>query len=193
MSYLDVPGWFTKQDGDSLKKLVNKVPPNGNILELGSLVGKSTCCIMEEIIGKNIRLHCVDNWKYTTKNNDNLKELVKFSNCSLDDILPTKDKFYKYTEIYQDNISAYNMNIEDFKYDLLFDLIFIDAFYTEEYLKDVFKYFFNKLAVNGILCGHDYSEEFPYKYNCINELAEELNQTIITGHDCSIWYFKKKE
>ena len=192
MTYRKIPGWLTKSDGDVLKSLTRLVPENGNILEIGSFIGRSTCCIVEDM-NKTIKLHCVDSWDHVHKNDFNIPKLIKDFDCSVNDIFPCEEKFIKNIHKYNSNIIIYKKDIKNFRLKIKFDLIFLDALYTESYTKEVIKFYFLNLNSNGIFSGHDYDDEFPYKVQCINELAEELNQKVIVSKNSSVWYFKKKD
>jgi predicted O-methyltransferase YrrM len=59
---LDIPGWMTENDLRILNQLASCVPENGNILEVGSFLGRSTHALFA---GKppSVRLEVVDTFK----------------------------------------------------------------------------------------------------------------------------------
>jgi len=140
MTYKKIPGWLSNNDGNILKTLAKIVPDNGTILEIGSYVGRSTCCISEEI-NESIDFYCVDIWNPSNLVDINDLNLLKQFNCDLSDIFPNEENFIKNTKKYN-NIIRIKENIINIKINKKFDLIFLDALYTESYIKKIIKSYF---------------------------------------------------
>lgn len=183
--YKNIPGWLTINDAKILQLLARTVPENGTILELGSFLGRSACCIAEVAL-KNIKIHCIDSWEDAPEW-DSIPDLLRDFSCKKKDIFPTEEKFIKNIQPYK--IIRHKKNIKNYKLDVKPDLIFLDAIHNKSYLKSTIKYYFSTLNVNGIFSGHDYSDEFPYKKRCVDEVTKELNKELITFSGTTIWYW----
>ena len=62
-SWRDVPGWW--EDEWLFRDIVDAAPDPAHFVEVGSWMGRSTCCMIGLIrkSGKRIRLDCIDTWK----------------------------------------------------------------------------------------------------------------------------------
>ena len=60
--YKNIKGWFTFPN--LYKQVVEKQQSEAHFVEVGSFLGKSTCCMAVESINsnKNIKFDCVDIW-----------------------------------------------------------------------------------------------------------------------------------
>ena len=62
----DIPSLMSSSDLDSIYELVNHLPENSNILEIGCFLGSVPCTIKEAC--NNSNLYCVDIWSDETHN-----------------------------------------------------------------------------------------------------------------------------
>ena len=122
---LELPGgWFHKGDIKQYRSLVEQVPDNGKVIELGVWKGRSLCSIADIIIKKKLTVYAVDTFKGSpteVKEHKEAKE-INLKKVFLDNIkkFKLKVKTYEMTT----NEAAEQINEK-------FDLIFIDADHTE--------------------------------------------------------------
>jgi hypothetical protein len=65
MIWEDIHGWFTPGDSELYQMFAREVPDGETIVELGSLAGRSTVCLLEylRIFGKtNVEVVAIDLW-----------------------------------------------------------------------------------------------------------------------------------
>lgn len=99
MAYNDkIPGWFSIADFESLEFLVKNVPENGNIIELGSFLGRSTWC-MAKTCHPTAKVHCFDYW-------------YDPGFCKPESILP--GKIVEVKEIVIEMAEKFNCSVNDF-------------------------------------------------------------------------------
>src|SRR5437773_9567969 len=48
LNWHDIDGWFTDADAECYQRIVERVPPNGTIVEIGAWMGRSTGALIEQ-------------------------------------------------------------------------------------------------------------------------------------------------
>jgi len=143
----DMHGYLCEGQPECLFSLAHISQP-GNLVEIGSFKGKSSCCIATAIIGQNKHLYCIDPftrqpteeysdpiWEYSIDDfNNNLKK------CQVSD--------------YVTPIKGFSQNIGK-SWDKPISLIFVDGARTFEQAKDDIDNFMKWLIPNGIMLVHD--------------------------------------
>lgn len=205
MAYNDkIPGWFEIEDFESLEFLVKLVPENGNIIELGSFLGRSSWC-MAKTCHPTVKVHCFDYWYdpffckresilpgQIVKPAEKIIEMAKKFNCSVNELFPVEKRFIENTKDCS-NVIGYATRIQDIEWNKNnVDLIFLDALYdSDKEFKGCIRYWKNKLTPNGIISGHDYQNSFPQKKMWIDQLANEFSQkVVILNTKSSVWYLE---
>ncbi len=176
-------GWFYGEDLKEYRQLIEDVPENGIIAELGCYKGRSLCSIADIIKRKNLTAYVVDIF---TGTDSELKE-------------------ENYRKIFEDNIKrfgifdrvtifeGYTDNIVNEIPDGIFDSIFLDADHSYEQVKKDIINWTPKIKKNGKWSGHDYgnntgvskavNEIFTSGVRC-NQLQFEIHSGIATS---SVW------
>jgi len=140
-------GWFYVGDIKQYRLLVEQIPDNGTIIELGVWKGRSLCSISDIIRKKNLKVYAVDTFKGTSNEPEEHEE--------------AKDVDLR--QVFSNNIKEFGINAEIFemttneaaiKIKENFDLIFIDAEHTYEAVSQDIKNWLPKCK--GIIIGHDY-------------------------------------
>lgn len=179
-----IQGWFDCADLEALDYVVDRLPNNSNILEVGCFKGRSTIAWAETFKQKNkeCNIHCIDLFEGHPMDKemisliklnrgcddaeaiDVLKEAVSNISTSVD--FCTADE---HLESFKNTIKDYNnitweksyVNSEYVWNGKTFDCIFIDAdhkYKTTKFLIDFWKQYLNP---NGLLCLHDYTPIWP--------------------------------
>jgi predicted O-methyltransferase YrrM len=155
--------------------LVKCVTPSCNlIVELGSWMGKSSERLALAIrkVNPNAKLFCID---------------------------PFDDAYYKSTPGLSDSLKKYNI-FEEFKkrmaphphtvmrttsalavkefQDGTVDLLFIDADHSYEAVANDIAIWRPKMRSGGIMCGHDYSEQYPGVKMAVNEMLSNVQNPV---------------
>jgi len=164
----DIGGWFTPKDIEVYRALVEQIPDNGTLAELGTWKGRSLCSIADIIIKKNIKVHAIDTFEGTTNEGDAHKEAKEID---LEQELRNNLELFGITN----NVTVYKMTTLEAAGQILetFDMVFIDADHSEEAVyKDIMAW---KLKLNpgGRITGHDWSWESVR--NAISKAKIEAN------------------
>lgn len=150
--YEDLEGWFNFKP--QYEMVLDRIPDNGTIVEVGSYLGKSLAYLVVENINqkKNLKIHSVDLWgkqEFGTYNRE--KDLNLFKD--------TYDKFLENTNNIKEKFIAHRMiswEAANLFEDNSIDYVFIDAAHDEHSVyKDICAWW-PKVAHGGIIGGDDY-------------------------------------
>ena len=143
-------GWFNIGDIKKYRSLVEQLPYNGTIIELGTWKGRSLCSVADILYRKKIKVYAVDTFEGTANEGDAHKE--------------AKDIDLK--QAFLDNVNSFGLDVKLFHMttteaskliDIKFDLIFIDADHSYEAVSEDLENWIPKCK--GIIAGHDYELE----------------------------------
>lgn len=145
-------GWFFEEDIKAYRMLIEKVPENGIMIELGVWKGRSLCSIADIIKRKNIKVYAIDTFNGTENEGDAHKEA----------------KEVDLQQIFKDNLEKfgispiiYSMTTNEASKQIpittKFDLIFIDADHSFEAITQDLNNWIPKCK--GIIAGHDYERD----------------------------------
>lgn len=145
--YENIDGWFNFQDIYS--DVVNKLPNNSHIVEVGAWKGKSTAYLAVECInsGKNIKIDIIDIWTTDDDsdkinlNNDIFGVFKKNLAPVIDIINPIQMASVEASKLYKDKS---------------LDFVFIDANHFYQPVKDDLTAWRPKMKDGAIMAGHDY-------------------------------------
>lgn len=165
-------GWFGIENQQTIKKIIKKNNVQ-TVVELGSLLGKSTRFIAE-CLPENGKVYAVDHWLGSIEHN-NPKKI---------NVYPKLDTLY---ERFLSNIIHVNLchkiipiratTLE--AVDLIFeqpDLVFVDASHEYEDVLNDLEAWYPRVRKNGILCGDDWDwgKDFPIQ-KAVKHFAEKNN------------------
>jgi hypothetical protein len=190
---LDIPGWMWERDLQILNTLASHVPENGNILEVGSFVGRSTVALYA---GKpaNATLEVIDMFTvskiYPTAIDSGwidgslskvkaIKNIAKETGSWLEAF-----KYCVTPEIFDQlvvNVTT-SRNYEMTKH---FDMVFIDANHKEEeVVYDIKKYSADE---NTLLVGDDFIDRHPGISTALSKVRWNIPRTIIIPEYSKLW------
>lgn len=167
-SVKNIPSTSFMEEVMLLYGYVKELPMNCSIVELGTGLGRSTAAMAYACLGTSRKIYTIDSYiqgaKFTKEVNtdwsaqsaqDNiakrgLSEYVQFFNCKTNDpklilAIPTPIQF-----------------------------IFIDAGHSYEEVKEDIAFWKPYIAKDGIVCGHDWSFNYPEGKMVIKAVAETL-------------------
>jgi hypothetical protein len=189
LNWTDVPGWFSHSN--AYKSFVDRAPNDATFVEIGTFMGRSTCCMGELIknSGKNIKFYTVDTFagsigeewhsdiiNQLSKNNSDLYQqfLYYVKQCKVDDFI---------TPIHSTSLDAANQ-FDDGS----LDMIYVDGGHTYQEVFDDLTAWYPKLKSGGIIAGDDYGT-WPSVNEAVNEYFKDQNLNILEyGH---VWEHQK--
>lgn len=183
--------WFSKDNGDTLRKLIRDINPS-YILEMGSWTGiGSTNFILKSTT--NTQLVCVDHWSTDIEDHIQSSFTREQAMDLYDEISNLWETFLVNNWDYKHRLTPIRKKTKeglDFlgKLDIPFDLIYIDAHHDYEHvLYDIETS--GKYWPNAVLCGDDYKWPNGDVSKAVNEYAEKHNLNVKVNNQC--WYYEK--
>lgn len=180
----EIPGWFSYEQ--LYTDVVEKLPNNANIVEVGAWFGKSTNFLAQKIkeSGKKINFTTVDTFKGSPTEDVHNNTLKVFDNDIYSEFM--------HSTIMLDNLSIVNIikdtstNAKDSFVNNSLDFIMIDAGHTYEDVKSDINAWFYKVKPGGIISGDDYIPIFQGVIDSVNEYFYGQIQRTPTG-----WFRKR--
>lgn len=165
--------WFNYEH--VYKRIVESVPHDGKIVEVGCWKGASTIFLALGAREKNISVFAVDTWLGSDehKNTEEVKDKKLFSifienmKPVIDDISILRTSSVSASRIFDDNS---------------LDAVFIDADHRYEMVSADIMAWMPKVKTGGILAGHDFCEHWASVKRAVNELVPKFEVI----KDC--WY-----
>ena len=180
----EIPGWFSyKQLYD---EVVEKLPNNSNIVEVGAWFGKSTNYLANKIkqSEKKINFTTVDTFKGSPTEDIHNNTLKVFDNDIYSEFMDST--------VLLDNQNVVNIikdtsvNAKDFFVNNCLDFIMIDAGHTYDDLKSDINAWYYKVKPGGIISGDDYIPMFQGVIDAVNEYFYGQIKRTTTG-----WFRKR--
>ena len=159
-------GWFHDGDINQYRKLIESLPNNSTIIELGVWKGRSLCSIADLIKKKNLKVYAVDTFKGTIGEEKEHKAANK---------LDLKNEFLENIKKFDIEVQLYAMTTNEAAIIINeeFDLIFIDADHSDKGITDDLNNWLPKCK--GIIAGHDYEKDTIRKV--VNNKFNNINYT----------------
>lgn len=156
---LNIKEAFNVHDAIALQNLLNSVMrKNVRVLEVGAWKGCSTAVLADAVSEYNGRVVSID----TFKGSVNTWNLGEAAENRLEAVCRQNMEKLGFAETVVTVISS-SLNAVDLFQDEYFDLVFIDGDHRyEPFVTDV-RAWLTKVAVGGILCGHDHTSERKYR------------------------------
>lgn len=179
--FQNIDGWFDYED--LYKFVVNSLPDNSHIVEIGAWKGRSSAFLVVECInsGKNIKIDIIDNWTGGSDAADDYAkdpDMIRFNQNIFEffkqNLSPVKDKFTPIQTLSHEGAKLYSDNSLDF--------VFIDANHTYEFVKNDLAAWLPKVKKGGIIAGHDYNPvSWPGVIKAVHEFFPKEKITIMGG------------
>lgn len=168
--FKNIPGMIDEEDGIFLYLLSSVISLNGDIIEIGSWQGKSTCFLASSCKDfSNGIVHAIDPFTGNPGKEKHYK-IIR------DDLSDLKENFIKNIKSrgLEDYIKLYNMTSEKAFLQMKkvrARLIFIDGNHDYKYVKSDIKNFSHLLLNHGIMVLDDYKNTFP---GVVQAASEEI-------------------
>ena len=147
----DLSGWFTEVEAEVYRSLVGTIR-SGTVVEVGVWKGRSMSAILDVCRANRNRLYAVDTWKPDLRD-------AGYQEAAVRDILAVFKENLRLlghqatVEILQED----SAQACDHFADRSIDLVFVDADHSYEAVRKDLAAWLPKVAVHGVLCGHDYT------------------------------------
>ena len=168
--YEKIDGFFDYDDLFTL--VVNKLPNEAHIVEIGAYKGRSSAYLAVECINanKNIKLDIIDSWN--GEDGTNRPPWSDYTNCS-GDIFEQFKSNLKPVWNFINPIQSLSAPAADLYQDKSLDFVFIDANHHYDGVKEDILKWLPKIKDGGIMAGHDYNmHSWPGVVKAIHESFE---------------------
>ena len=188
-SYFKIPGWFNYSE--SYDMIVDQIPEDGKIVEIGSFLGRSTHYLATSLVNankENVKIYCVDTFAGSSEH-ANLKLPQDFSNIFRDNL-----KYFigrNMVHVCQGRSDDVKI-LEQFE-EASLDFIMVDGAHEYEPVMDDIQNWWTKLKPTGVMFGDDYnlaSVAEAVKTTLPKILAEGLG---VNGSQEQTWYASKDD
>lgn len=177
---IDIPGQLHKEEMCAIELIANLVPENGVILEVGSLLGRSSW-IWANSAHPSVRVYCIDPWE--------AQELA----CGFNKLAYEHGQSFTLEQFKRNTIDCPNIfplqgysPRDFFSWNMPIDLYFEDAVHTNPLLHSNLEFWRRYLKPDGIICGHDFTSKFRDVCVEVIRLSKELNRVIRKVR--TLWY-----
>ena len=149
--------FLTIHEKQTLYRLARALPPNAQLVEIGSYLGGSSCCLAAGIMGKQSELHCIDTFMADNVNSEDRHD--------------TFTQFTANTQPYAEAIRVHR----GFSYDVVgeiagpIDLLFVDGDHSWEGVTQDLKLYIPLMKTDGILILHD--SAYPPVQRALKEIV----------------------
>lgn len=143
---LDIFTHLTQEEKIKLYELAQTLQNNSNVVEIGSYLGASTCCIANGLINKNSKFYCIDTWENDAMSEEKKDTYEEFTN----NIKQFKNIVYPIRG-YSYEVANQIQNLTNSKIDLLF----IDGDHSYEGVKKDWDLYSPMLHPGSLVIFHD--------------------------------------
>ena len=189
----DILGWMLEHELKVLESIAKQVPVNGNIVEVGSMFGRSAVCFAMSA-DPSVTINCIDYFP---------TDMIQHHGCSDEDSIknrfPIANKLYNVEQEFIENTKEFtniNMLKGDSPHVLVYkpepiDLFFLDAGHSNPNDWDNLCHFVPYMKLNGIIAGHDHIKtEFPDVCENVKRLEQLFDTKAKFYPASSIWTVK---
>ena len=186
-SWMQVQGYFTEFDWMDYEHLVNSLPDNGTLVEIGSFRGKSLSSIASTIIRKNLKVYAIDIF-------DQVDPTPEYNEPDV-----TSKKAGMYAD-FMDAMKTFGltnhvtpMPLQSLEAAKKFDpqsvdMVFIDADHAYEPVKADIDTWWPIIKNGGVISGHDYDHNGRYWPGVYKAVHERFGQPYF---GTKVWSVKK--
>ena len=171
-----LPGQMRVEELERLARLARTVPPNGCIVEVGSLFGLSSWTLAKNA-HPSVTVYCIDPWVREPW----MRSIEEAAGYTL-----SLENFRTNVSDVANIIPLRGYSPRDFDgWQRQIDLLFEDSVHTNPVLHQNLTFWTPFVRPRGVICGHDYCDEFPDVKAEADGLAAALNRTAeVTG---TVW------
>ncbi len=163
---LQIPGQMNEIELKAIALVARLVPANGNIVEVGSLLGLSSW-VWAKNADPSVTVNCIDPWELEI-GAGNFAEIAKVHGQVF-----SKNQFLDNLSDFPNIVAHQGYSPRDFQHwNQSVDLLFEDSVHSDPILKENLDFWASKLrGDDSIICGHDYSPKFPDVIQNVDRIA----------------------
>jgi hypothetical protein len=187
-SFNEIPGWFSYQN--FYDSVVNKLPNNSNIVEVGAWMGKSTNYLINKIKESNkiINFTTIDTFKGSSDESEHIETLNVFDNDIYSEFMHSTISLGNDSSV--NVIKDTSVNSKDYFVNNSLDFVMLDAGHSYEDVKSDINSWFYKVKPGGIIAGDDYIKEFDGVVKAVDEyFYKKINR--VDNEFKSVWFKKR--
>ncbi|TWA53815.1 methyltransferase family protein [Azospirillum baldaniorum] len=167
---LSIPGQMSEWELQAIEAVAALVPPDGTIVEIGSLFGRSSWAWAKSA-DPSVTVHCIDPWE----ENHGIRPMEQALGITYG-----IDQFRAYLSDCPNAKALQGYSPDNFQdWNRPVDLFFEDSVHTDPILSRNLEFWSRHLPPTGISCGHDYRPRFPDVMNGVDRLARSLEREIL--------------
>ncbi len=160
-----IPGRMKMQELERLARLARAVPPNGCIVELGSMFGLSSYTLAKNA-HPSVTVYCIDPW---------VREPWMLPDEEQSGQTASLDTFRQNVSHLPNVIPLQGYSPRDFiGWQRKIDLLFENSIHTNPILHQSLKFWTRFVRQGGLICGHDYDDDFPDVKSEVEGMAADL-------------------
>ncbi len=173
---LSIPGQISAEELERLARLARTVPPNGCIVEIGSLFGLSSWTLAKNA-HPSVTVYCIDPWVHEPW----MLPIEESAGQTL-----SLETFRTYVSDVPNIIPLRGYSPMDFAgWQRRIDLLFEDSVHANPVLRQNLTFWTPFVRPGGIISGHDYCDEFPDVKAEADGLGAAMRKTVeVTG---AVW------
>jgi hypothetical protein len=166
---LSIPGQMSAVELERLARLARSVPPNGCIVEVGSLFGLSSWTLAKNT-HPSVTVYCIDPWMHEQW----MQPVEESAGYTL-----SLDTFRTNISSIPNIIPLRGYSPRDFAgWRRTIDLIFEDSVHTNPVLHQNLTFWKPFVRRLGVICGHDYCDEFPEVKAEVDTMAADMDTRV---------------
>ena len=171
----NILGHMSESELTVIEDWARSVTENGVIVEIGTFFGRSAVC-WAMTAPKSVKIYCGDVWPESLT--------LTGYNYRMPWYAPKPNYNYNLWQDFKDNVKEFSNIIpmrglcpQEIKYpgDPI-DIFFLDAAHTNPSDWENLEYFLQFMKPSGMICGHDYSSDWPDVVENVHKLESMLNR-----------------
>ncbi len=188
-TYFKIPGWFNYSE--TYDMIVDQIPEDGKIVEIGSFLGRSTHYLATSLINankENVKIYCVDTFAGSSEH-ANLDLPQDFSNTFKENL----QYFIGRNMVIPCQGRSDDTNILEKFEEATIDYIMVDGAHEYEPVIDDIQNWWPKLKPNGVMFGDDYQLQAVSEAVRVTLPAVMAGGLGVNGSQEQTWYASKDQ
>jgi hypothetical protein len=193
-SHRQIPGFFTDADYAAVEQIVGMLPPDGTLIEVGCLMGRSTTAWAEALrgSGRRFEVHAIDTFAASFRN---YAEYLEGDPALIQEVLETsrsqEELFVEFTRAYSNITYSKTPFSTSFAWDKPVHCVFEDSDHAANTLAQALPFWWAMLEPGGVLSGHDYDKDCPDVIQEVDRFVRALDTRVTLYPGSSFWSCRK--
>lgn len=196
---LSIPGWMPESELIIIEQLASTIPPQGEMVEVGSFCGRSSWCWARSV-PEDVKVYCIDIWDPAAHPFTPPARIGAESEPPASDFGHVADirlasgslqNFLNYTSDCPNIVpmrGASPGDFADWPQESL-DLIFLDGVHHNPGFREDLNFWYWRLKPGGTLCGHDCARTHPDVLWTVHDFCKDLQLRFLVQE--RIWILQR--